>query len=86
MKVLGHNIYTNFEVIPTKYEKKVRAVIIGQCGNGKTSFINRLCNTTHQTGIRQNSLTRDIECEDVLLPRAPSGLFLIADTPGSDSN
>jgi Ni2+-binding GTPase involved in maturation of urease and hydrogenase len=38
----------------------VRALIMGHCGNGKTSFINKACNTKHRTGISRGSMTRDI--------------------------
>lgn len=59
---------------------------MGHCGNGKTSFINKLCNTKHSTGITQNSLTRDIEHEEVILPGAPQNSFILLDTPGTNAN
>ncbi len=86
MNQAGINIYTNFELKPQQYTKKIKAVIMGHCGNGKTSFINKLCNTRHSTGVTKNSLTRDIEYEEVILPGAPQNSFILYDTPGTNAN
>lgn len=85
MQENSHNIYTNFKVNLKPYSKKIKAVIMGHCGNGKTSFINKLCNTNHKIGITGGSVTRDIEYESVILNGAPENTFILFDTPGSDS-
>jgi putative ribosome biogenesis GTPase RsgA len=44
---IGKDVYANFAVneIPNKVSEKVRAVVMGHCGTGKTSLFNKLCNT-----------------------------------------
>lgn len=61
MYQVDQNIYTNFNpnfLKPT--QKKVRSLIMGSCGSGKTRFINNMCNTKHVVKIDQGSVTRDI--------------------------
>ena len=61
MQKIGTNLYINFSYVSTyNFSNRVRAVIMGNCGNGKTSFINKICNTEHRTGVESSSLTRDI--------------------------
>ena len=60
MNKLGTNLYVNFEYKLVKPKAKVRAAVMGACGNGKTSFINNLCNTKLKVGVQGHSLTRDI--------------------------
>lgn len=58
----SHNIYSSFDpnIIKSAAEDKVRALIMGHCGSGKTHFINNACNKNYKTGIAKGSLTRDI--------------------------
>lgn len=51
---------------------------MGNCGSGKTSFFNNICNTNYD-----NNLTRDIAFEDVCF--VPTKTFRIYDTPGLNS-
>jgi Ni2+-binding GTPase involved in maturation of urease and hydrogenase len=46
---IGKHVFTNFNVntIPNKVSEKVRAVVMGHCGSGKTNLFNNLCNTTY---------------------------------------
>jgi Ni2+-binding GTPase involved in maturation of urease and hydrogenase len=67
MNKLGTNLYVNFEYKLVKPKAKVRAAVMGACGNGKTSLINKLCNTSHRVGVEAHSLTRDIAFEHVIL-------------------
>lgn len=62
MNKIGEYIYANFNQKDIKEIEngKVRAVIMGHCGNGKTYLINNLCNTSHKVGHSESSLTRDI--------------------------
>jgi ATPase subunit of ABC transporter with duplicated ATPase domains len=62
MLEVGKNVYANFTIndIPNKVSEKVRAVVMGHCGNGKTYLFNNLCNTTYETGISAGTKTRDI--------------------------
>lgn len=46
-------------------ENKIRSLIMGHCGVGKTHFINNACNTRHAVKCARGSLTRDIVYEDV---------------------
>jgi GTPase SAR1 family protein len=39
---------------------------MGHCGSGKTSLFNKLCNKSYATGYTGESLTRDIDFEDVV--------------------
>jgi polynucleotide 5'-kinase involved in rRNA processing len=50
---VGKDVYTNFEIndIPNKVSEKVRAVVMGQCGSGKTYLFNNLCNTAYKVGV-----------------------------------
>lgn len=57
---------------------------MGHCGNGKTLFINKMCNTQYRVGVDKGSMTRDIAFEDVI--HLPGKRFRIYDTPGSDSS
>ena len=57
-KIPAQNIYyCNFEAenldkISTEAaQTKIRSVIMGINGSGKTTFINRVCKTNHKTGI-----------------------------------
>jgi predicted GTPase len=69
MHSLGLNLYSNFpsNYKGTKnntkyaYQNKVRALIMGHCGNGKSHFINNMCNTNLGMGIKAGSYTRDID-------------------------
>jgi ABC-type molybdenum transport system ATPase subunit/photorepair protein PhrA len=47
---IGKNIYANFTFIQKKVSEKVRAVVMGHCGSGKTSLFNNLCNTHYEVG------------------------------------
>lgn len=69
---LEQNIYSNFEwKNDSKYRyryykkydptKKVRALIMGHCGSGKTHFINKMCNANLPMGVTGSSYTRDID-------------------------
>jgi ABC-type polar amino acid transport system ATPase subunit len=50
---IGKNVYANFIIndIPNKVSDKVRAVVMGHCGTGKTYLFNNLCNTIYEVGI-----------------------------------
>lgn len=81
-----HNIYTSFDPntnFPAA-EYKIRSLIMGHCGSGKTHFINNACNKNYKIGFSKGSLTRDIAYEDVSY--FPEGKFRIYDTPGSNSS
>jgi predicted GTPase len=82
---IGKDVYTNVVVndIPNKESDKVRAVVIGHCGSGKTYLFNNLCNTNYEVGIAGESLTRDISYADSVFHQ-PS-YFRLYDTPGIDS-
>jgi tRNA U34 5-carboxymethylaminomethyl modifying GTPase MnmE/TrmE len=84
MQLIGTNIYANFKIddIPKGVSNKVRAVLMGHCGSGKTYLFNNLCNTNYDMGISEGTLTRDIACEDVTY--FPQN-FRIYDTPGTTS-
>ncbi len=58
----GKNIYTSFNPNFRKFplENKIRSLIMGHCGVGKTHFINNACNTSHDARNARGSLTRDI--------------------------
>jgi putative ribosome biogenesis GTPase RsgA len=49
MLKIGENVYANFTIndIPNKVSEKVRAVVIGHCGGGKTSLLNNLSNNNY---------------------------------------
>jgi predicted GTPase len=40
--------------------KKVRAIIMGECGNGKSSLLNNVCGTKIKAGEAKGSMTRDL--------------------------
>lgn len=86
MLEVGKNIYGNFkpETLVINPQENARALIMGHCGNGKTLFINNMCNTRHRVGVDKGSMTRDIAFEDVV--HVPGKKFRIYDTPGSDSS
>jgi predicted GTPase len=71
------------EDIPNPVATKVRAVVMGQCGCGKSSLFNKLCNRENETGFALESLTRDIDFEDVVY--IENKKFRMYDTPGTDS-
>lgn len=87
---VGTNIYGNFQMkdisnnVMSGSSPKVRALIAGPCGHGKTCFINNACNTKYKVGITKGSLTRDIVFEDFAY--LPVGKFRIYDTPGTTSS
>lgn len=56
---------------------------MGFCGSGKTSLFNKLCDKQHPTGYTGESLTRDIDFEDVVYIQQNG--FRMYDTPGTDS-
>lgn len=64
-------------------KKKVRALILGHCGNGKTNFLNRMSGKVYKTGFSRGSLTRDIAYEDSFY--LPEGALRIYDSPGTNS-
>lgn len=35
---------------------------MGSCGTGKTAFINKSCNTKHDSETSTGSLTKDVAC------------------------
>jgi Ni2+-binding GTPase involved in maturation of urease and hydrogenase len=59
---LGRNLYSNVRVenVKKKVSEKVRAIVIGSCGSGKTKLFNNLCNTKNPTKFSKGSVTRDI--------------------------
>jgi len=64
-------------------DKTVNTVIIGPCGNGKTTLMNKLCGTTYDAKQQHSSLTREIKPNHCRYEyRTP---FIIIDTPGSTS-
>jgi predicted GTPase len=63
--------------------EKVRTVVMGHCGTGKTSLFNGLCQKQYQTGFTNGSLTRDIDFADVAW--ISNSRFRMYDTPGTDS-
>lgn len=66
MNKAGNDIYyCNFEadismLLNMKATTKIKALIMGGCGTGKTSFMNKACNTNHKSAITTGSCTRDI--------------------------
>jgi ABC-type molybdenum transport system ATPase subunit/photorepair protein PhrA len=60
---LGKNIITNFkeDKIGKQVAEKVRAVVLGNCGSGKTSLFNNLCHKNYPTGFSNESKTTDID-------------------------
>lgn len=68
MKPVGANIYCcNFDVDANKIKNqipktKIKALIMGSTGAGKTTFMNRACNTNYDSGIKSGSCTKDIAC------------------------
>lgn len=59
MLELGTNIYGNFKPrAPINSEVNVRALVIGKCGAGQTTFLNNMCNTKHRFGIAKGGVTR----------------------------
>jgi predicted GTPase len=80
-------IYTNFitEEIEKEKSTKIRGIVVGKCGSGKTSIFNSLTNpkTKYPTGFSEGSLTIDIAYEDVFYEH--SRFFRLYDTPGIDS-
>lgn len=71
---------------PVKLGKEwdLTAVIMGGCGNGKTSLMNNICMTQYKTGESFHSKTRNITCERVQFINR--GRFHIYDTPGTTSD
>lgn len=57
---------------------KLRAVVMGSCGNGKTSLMNNICRTNYRTGESLHSETRNITAAYVL-----GYDFILLDTPGT---
>jgi predicted GTPase len=56
---------------------------MGNCGTGKTSLFNNLCDKNYPTGFTGESQTRDIDFEDVAYTEPNK--FRMYDTPGTDS-
>lgn len=79
------NIYCNFPPLQAyaPRQAKIRALIMGHTGNGKTHFINRACSKNYSTRIDMGSVTREIVYEDITY--FPNSMFRIYDTPGTDS-
>lgn len=73
-------LHLRYEVTEGPY-KDITGVIMGACGNGKTSLVNNICGTVHGTGEDMESKTRNITCE--LVPYVTNGSFKIYDTPGT---
>jgi GTPase Era involved in 16S rRNA processing len=82
---LGKDIYSNFNKseIGKEVQKKVRAVVLGCCGSGKTSLFNNLCKKDYPTGSSNDSKTREIDFEDVAYFEKSE--FRMYDTPGTNS-
>jgi predicted GTPase len=51
MFLLGKDIYANFKMedIPQPKAAKVRSIVMGHCGSGKTSLFNGLCQKNYKT-------------------------------------
>lgn len=65
--------------------RDLTAVIMGGCGNGKTSLLNNLCGTSHPTGESLHSQTRNVTAEPVQLVE-DLGKFIVYDTPGTTAH
>ena len=53
-------LHLRYEVTEGPY-KDITGVIMGACGNGKTSLVNHICGTVHGTGEEMESKTRNIQ-------------------------
>jgi GTPase SAR1 family protein len=62
MKLQKGNFYTNFDVpqFPSRTDRRIRALLYGNCGVGKTCFLNKMCNTRHSQKVYKGSLTKDL--------------------------
>ncbi|UJR11359.1 hypothetical protein I4U23_015540 [Adineta vaga] len=69
--------------VPKKLSYKPCAVVMGRTGCGKTTLVNKLCGTDHQSGAGAGSVTRELYRNDVVHGKHP---FLIIDTPGTNSS
>jgi GTPase Era involved in 16S rRNA processing len=67
--------------IPKMGLTDLKAVIIGGCGNGKTSLMNNLCGTNYLTGDALQSQTRNITAAK--MAHLAQGKCVIYDTPGT---
>jgi small GTP-binding protein len=68
---------------PRRLGYKPCAVIVGRTGAGKTTLVNNLCGTTHDSGAGLGSITRNLYRNDV---SCGSNSFSLIDTPGTDSS
>ena len=77
-------IYTRFPVAQGQF-KDVTAVIMGACGNGKTTLMNNICGTNLSVGQGMHSVTQNITAE--MVENIPAGgSFVIYDTAGTTSD
>lgn len=76
-------LYIRFPVKEGPY-KTVTGIIMGACGNGKTSLMNNICGTVHDVGEGLHSKTRNITCERVAYLELSK--FRVYDTPGTTSH
>lgn len=76
-------LYTRYPVAEGPY-KMITGIIMGACGNGKTSLMNNICGTVHGVGEGMHSMTRNITCERVAY--LEQSRFKVYDTPGTTSH
>jgi len=79
----NYQFYFNSSAFPSQsqYRQKVVGIFMGQCGDGKTTMINRLCQTEFEDGVSLESLTRQIQIgKSKYCPN-----FVLLDTPGTSS-
>jgi predicted GTPase len=84
-EIEGHRVYLSTRY-PVKRgrEKELTGVVMGGCGNGKTSLLNNICLSKLPIGESMHSKTRNITWERVQFLK--SGKFIIYDTPGTTSD
>ena len=69
---------------PFNKDKSVIGIIIGPCGHGKTTLLNKVCGVRYNAGQSQYSLSRDIvQEESKKIYPIP---FIIIDSPGTTSS